>query len=572
MPYWRLSGQLLNDYSPATTLTFEEAGQTSYVFNATRGTASSFATTRKAGLSAKKELDISKGYGFATGTLVLGVDGKVGGTIGDSTEVKGTQGANRTTGAVVKMTSGLEPGGAWEPGTASTDWVNPTVGRRYIPANTGMAVVKSRTVDVYASILATTRTMVGVAYVPNPDIPEDVNILTFPIDPQYVKNGTLDGKVGLRNDPHHLDADTRRGSYFKPIEAYALKRRIERDQARLAAYYQQFDVTRTASRLRNATVWDSFRASQRVNESYDWAAHLAKRNIVNTYVWTAGGGTFAEETSTMNVFTESYGSLTTRSSKIGPEMSLTVSLTGGGPFIAADFLASGSTEVHVVRSRESNAAFSLHATANPDPFLYAPILGDGTAFTFPAEPTEGKVDGYRFLAFYLAPTLDNFDDLRQLVIDRRWLAESMDASAVALREATVGVNGAWRILYRVTYVSRIPPRFQPVPDESRGPDTEPPANPEYNTLLVHLVEREVGRPNPTPVEIGTAIRKVIGTAQAPEQAPLAGFLPWWPQFLRDAANQVQPAYSLLLSLREDLLGYMVDTYAARRAGLRDPSR
>ena len=69
----------------------------------------------------------------------------------------------------------------------------------------------------------------------------------------------------------------------------------------------------------------------------------------------------------------------------------------------------------------------------------------------------GKVDAYRWLTFYLAPRVDNYDAFYNRVVDPIWLAQSGDPSAVALRQARQDGKrpAAWRVLHRVTYVSRV---------------------------------------------------------------------------------------------------------------------
>ncbi|MGR3938295.1 LamG-like jellyroll fold domain-containing protein [Streptomyces sp. BRA346] len=565
MPLWKNGGSDLNGYVGTTSVTFEEADEVSYVYDSTRDTSSTHAFTGKAGAYANGAYNASVGLGAEVESPIFKFEGHIGGQGGFDFVDQDSEGVGRSSGTTVTMPSTLRPGGAWEPGDQPDKWLNPTVGRRFIPANTGMALVKSLTVDVYAAILTTTRSTVNVTTSPNPDIPEDINILTFPIDPAYVKNGTLDGKVGLRNDPAFPHADAGQGSYFKPLEAITLKQRIEREQARLSAYYQQFDVHDYAQRLRGSGDWRDYRAAQRANAAYDWAAHLAKRNLVNTYVWTAAGGSYAEQMSTMNVYTESYGALSSRTGKAGAVFDIEMSFPVWGFYLDFDYLYSWATEVNVVRSKETSAAFSLSATAEPDGFLSAPQI-DGDQITFSSQPAEGKVDGYRYLAFYLAPTTDNFDELRDRVIDPAWYRGSRDPAAVALREATAAANGAWRVLYRVTHVSRIPPRFQPVPDQTPVPPIDPPANAEDNALLTALVEQAVGKPDPSPLEIGAGISAVIGTAERP--GPLAALLPWWQQFLADAGDYRLPAGTILRAFREDLLRYMIATYAVRAAGLR----
>ncbi|MFF8729505.1 hypothetical protein ACF073_23850 [Streptomyces sp. NPDC015171] len=120
--------------------------------------------------------------------------------------------------------------------------LNPATGRRYVPANTGFAVVQSQTADVFALRLAHSGALVAYRIQPNPDIPKDWNVIPFPINPRYTKQGTLDGTVGFDQRgtvavPDYQGArDRGEYSYFKPREAYALKRRIQRDRQRLHSF------------------------------------------------------------------------------------------------------------------------------------------------------------------------------------------------------------------------------------------------------------------------------------------------------------------------------------------------
>jgi hypothetical protein len=76
--------------------------------------------------------------------------------------------------------------------------------------NTGLALVQSDTADVFALRLNRKGRMPLVAYtlLPNPDIPRDVNLLTFKINPFYTKQGTLDGRVGSELDPDYPNASS----------------------------------------------------------------------------------------------------------------------------------------------------------------------------------------------------------------------------------------------------------------------------------------------------------------------------------------------------------------------------
>ena len=75
-----------------------------------------------------------------------------------------------------------------------------------LPNNMGYALVKSGTADLYALRLKRTGSLVAFQILPNPDIPEDWNIIMFPLNPKYIKNGTLDGMVGLVADQDYPNA------------------------------------------------------------------------------------------------------------------------------------------------------------------------------------------------------------------------------------------------------------------------------------------------------------------------------------------------------------------------------
>ena len=165
-------------------------------------------------------------------------------------------------------------------GNKETTPAHPSLGARFVPNNNGFALVQSQTADVFALRLAHTGVLVAYQMKPNPDIPKDWNVITFPIDPHYTKQGMLDGKVGGDVDVDYPNALNYSPdiSYFKPIEAYGLKTQIQQQEQQLATLYAQYDV-------------DPNQLSG--GQLPDMAAPL-KLDLVNTYVWTADGGQFAE--------------------------------------------------------------------------------------------------------------------------------------------------------------------------------------------------------------------------------------------------------------------------------------
>ena len=554
MPFWKESPSVYNFYDNSGSVEFEEATETTYIFGADRDYSESDEVGLKGGLFVGGQYGTAQGIGFEVEQRIAVFEGHLGDQNKIVNETHSKPGSENTFGTSRTVSVGMEPGGAWETGKDPKTWLNPTIGRRYIPSNVGCALVKSLTADLYASKLRSTGMMVKLTVVPNPNIPEDVNIINFPINPKYVKNGTLDGNVGLKPDP---DVDPRAPSYFRPVEAYAIKRNVERQEKQLEAYYLQFAADHYASQLINRSGWDDYQNTVTDTPAYDWAKHLSKRNIVNTYVWTAAGGTYAEQVSTMNVHSETYGAVGSSSSGLG----LVADFMVAGPFFEVDYLHDWKAEVNIVRSKEQGAEFKLTATANPEVFLSSPVFENDGTIDFPEAPTEGKVDAYRYMAFFLAPNPDNFKQFMGTIVDPVWLRQSMDQAAVALREATEVENGAWRILFRVTYVSRIPPSFQPAPAQAIAPDIEKPANLDANTLIIQLVKNRINSHKPTPLEIGAAVTKVLGTPRH-DLGDLNNVLPWWGSFLADSENYRLPAGQILRQLREDLLRYISDDYAA----------
>ncbi|NES07150.1 MAG: LamG domain-containing protein [Okeania sp. SIO2F4] len=144
--------------------------------------------------------------------------------------------------------------GYWED---KNNLLNPRLGQRYVPNNQGLALVQSETADVFALRLS-------YRFQPNPDIPKDWNIISFPINPRYTKQGTLDGKVGdrldgsVQTDPDYPQAiQYGEYSYFKPIETYALKRQIERVKCRPAPYQHPLLLC-SARRIKRSLVSRSY--------------------------------------------------------------------------------------------------------------------------------------------------------------------------------------------------------------------------------------------------------------------------------------------------------------------------
>ena len=83
-------------------------------------------------------------------------------------------------------------------------------------------------------------------------------------------------------------------------------------------------------------------------------------------------------------------------------------------------------------------------------------LGGDRATAASGHREPGKVDAYRFMTFYLDADAENGDVFFHRVVDPTWLAGTSPAAA-ALRQARQHERRpkCWRVMHRVTYVSRV---------------------------------------------------------------------------------------------------------------------
>lgn len=555
-PYWSDSPTDTGNYGEATSMEMTEASQVEYGFSVSENKGLGICLSGKLGLVSEGDFSTSVGVGTEVQKTVF--EYEVFGGIQASLNINGNNTEERSlkNNSSVNMVSSFTPGGSWE---NPAEMINNAVGLRYLTYNTGVAIVKSSAADLYMIALKGTNTPVKYTIVPNEDIPEDMNLIPFPINKKYIKNGTLDGKVGLKNDPDFPDADLVRGSYFNPIEAYSLKRKIERKEKALEGFYQQFSTS-------GGMTLKDFTKKVKDNPAFDWTRKLSSRNIVNTYVWSSDGAGFSEQKSVMDTYSENFSGVSSFETGVGI-------FAGGkikkpiGPLRELDLMLHFSFEKTATKSKESFRSFELNCSVNPDRTLTAPVIGikDGKPVLIgtTTEPAPGKVDSYRYLAFYLTPSQENFQVLRNTVIDPFWFNNSVDSNAIALRQAIVNENGCWRVLYRVTFVKRIPAQFQPVKSETQAPNITSPANTNLNSWLIQIIDKAVGKPNPTVEEIGCAIQKTIGINSV-EPGILEKLLPWWREFLDGSQIYGTAAYKKMIELREDLLKYMINKYATER--------
>ncbi|MFD9737696.1 LamG-like jellyroll fold domain-containing protein [Umezawaea sp. NPDC059074] len=512
-----------NSYLDATSVQVQQTEAASFSF-----TSSDYRT------KVKMDLEVKAGWvgepEFSSGTGLLSVvtfKGKV--KVGLHHKTNLSQ-ADQTTDAYASgwtrlATDALGLRGAWEP---EADPLNTDVGRRYQPHNTGYALVQSMTADLYAMRLKSTGAMVGKIVLPNLDIPPDRNVLMFRIRPDYVKNGTLDGKVGLVNDPDYPLADLERGSYFKPKEAYRLADRIEKADQRARTYYDQFDAVGLGETGPGAPSLAD--ASDRQFYGGDG---VPTRGIANRYVWTAAGGLHTETENFSTTHEVSSTGLYNLTWALGPTVDAEMSVPFGA-YGNVDLMFGQEIKVQVAKKETDSYLLNLAVTNNCDPMLQSyDARANGGAGAYTDEPCPGKVDAYRFMSFYLPPSADHGAAFLTDVVDQEWLRFSSEPNAVALRNLRGG-SVPWRVLHRVTYVSRVPPTFDTNPAQTVAPTPELTIDVEDNALLVALVAQALGSAPVTGATIGAAVAEVLAPTDPSVDPVLGRYVPWWTELVRRA--------------------------------------
>jgi hypothetical protein len=418
-------------------------------------------------------------------------------------------------------------------------------------------LVESETADLFALRMRKTGAVIGYQTQPNTDIPKDTNIIMFNVNPEYTKYSTLDGMVGLVPDPMYPQAKYGvRGSYFKPIEAYALKAKIQKDKQKILAYYDQMNPT-----------------AQGINGNSnlpDWVKSLANRDIVNSYVWTAKGGFFAESEQYASTRMQAEGGNYSFDWKAGIKAEGNLEIVGIGMFFEMDAMLGQHRMVSVVGENEKTSVLNMEVEVEGNRWLRE---WDWEAKDYLATDAPGKVNSYRFMSFFLSPKIDNFDSFYDQVVDENWLYNSASPDAIALLEAKGEKVPIWRSFHRVTYVNRVPPPFELSPKEDAPPSIQKPVNLDSNVWLIHLVSNYLSGEilSVNSGDIGNAVESILnqplttgsGGTQVDNPYYLGGINPWWNTFRTEAsATPYDPAKNKqFMQIIQNCKEYMMNYYA-----------
>ncbi|QBF31180.1 LamG domain-containing protein [Thalassococcus sp. S3] len=496
-------------YIGASTLFLDETNIKSYTYTASRSVGTTVDVNFRFGFGADAEFSV--GLGAQAKTYEM--SGSAGLAVQANSQVDTTGEGVATEELTVIAQKYMETRGGWYDNPYDIDM---GVGQIFYPDNIGYALVRSGTADLFAMRLAGSGGLVGYTAQANPDIPEDMNIIMFKIDDQYVKNGTLDGWIGFQPDTAYPNLQPgEKASYFKPLEAYAIKATIDREQKQRQAYFENFDaealgtqadvlepdavdIADTGQSLVNALIGVKDKAALSI---YEWREKMARRSMVNTYVWTAEGGLYSEQQQFMALREETSGGSYTMTAQAGIFTEFAIS---PGPLFNLDAMFGTTITTMAQKTDHDSALFSLQIDLMGDQRYIGLVEEDEYGdLLYTRKPSPGKVRGYRFMSFYRAPSKQNFEAFKDGIVDRDWLmgqgdyAGKFDPDALALRQALNNPNEVWRVMHRVTYVNRTPPtqqnQGQSLAPNVRRPDDESVVS---NLVMIAELPTNLTAPNP----------------------------------------------------------------------------
>lgn len=494
-------------YVGASTLSLDEQRTKIYSYSASRDVGTDLTLSTRIGLAIESETDA----GFGVETTVFSVSAALGLAAEVDEALSETDDALVSEETMVTAKKSVESSGRWYENKSKID---DGAGSLFYPLNTGYALVRSGTADLFAMRVKGTGSLIGYTTRPNPDTPEDINVIMFRLKPTYVKNGTLDGYIGFQPDEtYKFLPPGERGSYFKPLQAYAMKQAIDREHQQRAAAFARFDARGLGRRdkagrpgeidlaeqgrsLANILMGVKDKDALTVDE---WRARMARRNMVNTYVWTAEGGFYSEEEQFTAVREESTGGSYSMTAKAGIYTELSFNV---GPAFELSAMFGSHIFTQALKTEHDADMFALDVSVPGERYIGLIEKDASDELIYTDKPSPGKVKSYRFMTFYLAPTKSNFDTFKDDVVDGEWLygqgayAGQYDPDALALRQALTQPNEVWRVLHRVTYVSRVPPVTQSE-GESLTPGARRPdeLSEVANTALIVALPADPSKPN-----------------------------------------------------------------------------
>ncbi|KAK5069162.1 hypothetical protein LTR64_008686 [Lithohypha guttulata] len=421
-------------HAPTSSIKFSNSSSVQYSYGLRKETATDFSMNMTSGIGGK--WDVSAGVGVQTEVS----SGRIKAGPKTSLDISNAEFKNNfvTMKKHTNLDMKMEVFGPWNENR-----------KAYELPNTGLALVESEVADVFALRLkmrGPVSPLIAYQMRPNPDIPKDCNLIAFEIDPHYTKQGCLNGLHGLDRDPDYppMAQAPKDASYFKPAEAYALKEKIRRAEEKLAGEHERYSI------------------ADKSRKSLPSRAH---RNICNSYVWTSDGGTFQETHSTMDFVQHEVGGNNSIRAGIGATLEMEMSVGCFLSSVNVDALSSSYVNVMQTKDQQTEDGFELIAEL-PQPINIRTKEVGGKMVK-----RDGAVDTYRWMSFWLEPSVEGTDAFFKQVVNPLWLQDTTIPDAAVMRELDSSLKmqtgnartKAWRLFHRVTYVNRIIPPTSTVP-------------------------------------------------------------------------------------------------------------
>ncbi|MEM7373068.1 MAG: LamG-like jellyroll fold domain-containing protein [Bacteroidota bacterium] len=230
------------DYNGASSIKLSQSEKTKYSWN--RSQDGSLGFTLDASIGLHQENRVGIGVGVSIEQNLLGILAKAKANVGFSYHWLNSSTVSTT--SIEAFNDSL----ALRGGKESFARI-PQLGKRFIPKNVGYALVISSMADVYILRLKRSKRMISYQVTPVPNMPPDINTITFMMNPAYTKNGTLDGLNGTSAADDHFYkhvpgmraeyGSLYPASYFRLAEAYKLKTQIDRIDKERESYFVNFN-------------------------------------------------------------------------------------------------------------------------------------------------------------------------------------------------------------------------------------------------------------------------------------------------------------------------------------------
>ncbi len=193
-------------YADASSVALTESTSTTFTYSSSRDSGFNASFELGASFGDKSQtfaglVEIEAPLGIGVGEMELtsvedvSVSGGVKSTF--ETSLSWLNGSSTGSGLSTTRLSSLALSGGKEPTPAHS-----AIGARYVPDNNGFALVQSQTADVFALRLVHTGALIAYQMRPNPDIPKDWNVITFPINASYTSRAPSTARsVSNRTSP-----------------------------------------------------------------------------------------------------------------------------------------------------------------------------------------------------------------------------------------------------------------------------------------------------------------------------------------------------------------------------------